>query len=374
MKVKALQCSGKNLLELVEFNKPEPGDDSAVLKVKTCGICGTDLHGIEGKRNVKYPFIPGHEIVATVDSVGRDSNKFIKTIGGTDFKIGDRVTINPRIVCGKCYYCKKFPAYQEMCINSITATSIGSKDYPYLLGGFSEYLYVLPGSEIIKLPVGLSDQVATLIEPFSVAVGLIDRYKCIHDWIAGDAFKINDTIVVYGVGAIGLLMIAGFHLAGAEKIVAVDTQGDRLRLSEEFGATKTIDVTSTCVNERIEIIKGITEDIGAGIVIESCGVPEVINEGIKSLKRRGILFEVGHLLDAGEAKIDPFIICRNEIRILGHYAYPSSQTMLYTAKLLQKCDLPYENLLKFFKLEQFEEVIFGNKKGSAIKPAFLMKN
>jgi threonine dehydrogenase-like Zn-dependent dehydrogenase len=372
MKVKALQCSGKNKLELIEFEKPVPGYDSALLKIKICGICGTDLHGIEGKRDIKYPFIPGHEIVGTIDSIGKDANRFVKTIGGSGLSTGDRVTINPRIVCGKCYYCEKFPSYQEMCINSVTATSIGSKDYPYLLGGFAEYLYVLPGSEIIKLPESLSDEIATLVEPYSVAVGLVDRYKSRHDWSTGDAFDINDTIVVYGIGAIGLLMVAGFSLAGGREIIAVDTQEERLKLSKEFGATNTINVSDTNAEERIKIVNDITKNIGAGVVVESCGVPEVIGEGLRILRRRGILFEVGHLLNAGEAKVDPYIICRNEIKILGHYAYPSSQTMLYAAKILERHEFPYEKLLKFFELEQYREVIFGDKKGYAVKPAFLM--
>ncbi len=113
MEVLALQCSGVNKLELVKFQKPEPSDDCVLLKISMCGICGPDIHGIEGKRTVNFPFIPGHEIVATVDSMGENANKSIKTIGGTEFKVDDRVTINPRIVCGKCYYCQNIPQHQE---------------------------------------------------------------------------------------------------------------------------------------------------------------------------------------------------------------------------------------------------------------------
>jgi len=103
--VKALQCSGPNKLDLVKFPKPVPDDDSALLKIKYCGICGSDLHGIEGKRSIKHPFIPGHEIVAVVDALGKNANRTINCFGGDKLEIGDRVTVNPRIVCGKCYYC-----------------------------------------------------------------------------------------------------------------------------------------------------------------------------------------------------------------------------------------------------------------------------
>jgi len=372
MEVLALQCTGINKLELTRFEKPEPRHDSALLKIKLSGICGTDIHGIEGKRSVKFPFIPGHEIVAFVDSFGKDANKFIKIINGPEIKIGDRVTINPRIVCGKCYYCTNFPMNQEMCINSITATSIGSSNYPHLFGGWAEYIYLLPGSEIIKLPDDLSDKNATLIEPYTCAVGCIDRYSHIHNRIAGDAFEINDTVVIYGVGAIGILMVAGFYLAGAKNIIAIDTIKEKLVLAKEFGANHTINVSDTNANERIKIVKELTENLGAGVVIESCGIPEMINEGINVLKRRGILFEIGHLLDAGQSRINPYVLCRNEIQILGHYAYPSSQSMLFAAKLLERGELPYEKLLKFFRLDQYKEVIFDKKTGNAIKPAFLI--
>ena len=372
MEVNALECTGINELRLGKFKKPEPKFDSLLMKIKTCGICGTDIHGIEGKRSINYPFIPGHEIVGVVETFGKDAGKFIKIINADSIKIGDRITINPRIVCSKCYYCQNFPLNQEMCINSITATSIGSKNFPHLFGGWSEYLYVLPGSEIIKLPDNLSDELATLIEPYTCTAGCVDNYERIHDWKAGDSFKINDTVVVYGMGAIGILMIAGFSLAGVGEIIAIDTRDDRLKIAAEFGAKNTINVSSTTREERIKSIKYITKNLGAGVVVEACGIPEVISEGIAVLKRGGILFEIGHLLNAGDAKIDPYTVCRNEIKIIGRYAYPTSQSMLYAAKILEKGSFPYKKLLKFFKLDQFREVIFDKKGADVIKPAFKM--
>lgn len=370
MKVSALQCSGVNKLELVEFNKPEPLEDAAILKINLCGICGTDIHAIEGKRTIKFPFIPGHEIVARVDSMGKNANKFIKTIGGDEFNVGDSVTINPRITCGKCYYCKNFPQYQELCMGVLTFSSIGSSKYPHLFGGWAEYLYVLPGSEIIKLPENLSDEIATLIEPYACVVGCIDRYRKDHDWISGDAFSINEAIVIYGAGAMGMLMLAGFYLAGARKIIVLDTNQERLNLAKEFGATYNINVSLTTTEERIKRIKDITNGLGVGVVIEACGVPEIINEGIKLLRRKGHFYELGSVLDGVTAKVDPYYICRNEIKIQGYYAYPSSQCFLYAAKLLAENKLPYKKLLQFFNLAQYRDVIFNKKINNAAKTVF----
>ncbi len=257
-----------------------------------------------------------------------------------------------------------------MCLNAITATSIGSSKYPHLFGGWAEYMYVQPGSEIIKLPESLSDGLAALIEPYSCAVGCVDQYKREHDWMSGDAFSINETVVIYGVGAIGMLMLAGFYLAGAKQIVVIDIDQEKLDLAKEFGASYAINVSSTTSNERISKIKTLTNGLGAGVVIEACGVPETITEGINTLRRGGQFFEIGHLLNAGMTEIDPYYICRNEIKILGHYAYPSSRSMLHAAKLLDEHKLPYEKLVKFFDLNQYRDVIFNKKTDNAVKAVF----
>ena len=159
---RALECTGPDQLELVYFNKPVPADGEALLKIELCGICGSDIHGIEGKRSIKYPFIPGHEIVAKVESLGKHADRSIKIFGSDELKIGDRVVINPRTVCGKCYYCKNFPHLQELCLNTITSTGIGSSKSTYLFGGWAEYIYILPNSELIKLPDTLASETAVL--------------------------------------------------------------------------------------------------------------------------------------------------------------------------------------------------------------------
>jgi len=371
MEVLALECSGVNKIELVKFKKQRPSNDSIIIKIGLCGICGTDIHGIEGKRSVKYPFIPGHEIVATIEDMGKNASDSIKKINSNDeLKIGDRITINPRIVCGKCYYCQNMGQYQELCTNAITATSIGSSKPPHLLGGWAEYMHILPGSEIIKLPEKLSDELAVLIEPFACAVGCIGRHLGGYGWITDKKAPINETIVIYGVGAIGMLMLAGFYLAGAKQIIAIDANQKKLELAKKFGASYTIDVLSTTPDERIKKIKEISGGPGAAVVVEACGVPDTIAEGISALRRRGRLYEMGHLLDAGKVELDPNYICRNEIEIMGNYAYPSSQSMVDAALLLGRHELPYERLIKIFNLDQYKEIIFDKKIGDAVKAVF----
>ena len=371
MSVKAIQAIGVNKVEMTEFPMPEVAEDSILLKNLYCGICGTDLHGIQGKRTIKFPIIPGHELVSEVAQIGPKALERTKVFGGADLKVGDKVTINPRIVCGKCYYCRNMPQRPEMCMGARTYnSSIRSDEPPYLFGGWSEYMYILPNSEIIKLPDGIDLKVASLIEPFACSVGLIDRYMRGRDLVTGDGFKVNRDVVVFGVGAIGLLAAACFSLCGAERIICIDAIDEKLELAKKFGADITINVGKTSAAERISLVKDACDGLGASVVVEACGVPETIGEGVQMLRRGGVLYEVGHLLKAKDASIDPNKICRDEISIVGNYAYPSSNCLAYAARILMEEKLPFEELIKMYALDDYDNALFGKKTGAAVKDVF----
>ena len=371
--VRAIECTGIDNLVLSEYPLPEAGRGCALLKILACGVCGTDLHGIAGMRDVGYPFIPGHEVTAVIESVGEGADESIKLFGADKLEKGLFVTINPRIVCGHCYFCKEMPEHPQKCLNARTATSMGSETPPHLFGGFAEYFYALPGSELIALPKGLDAVTGALVEPFSCAVGLVDRHRQGTGKIAGSGFEITEPVVVYGAGAIGILMMAAFCTAGAKTIIAVDIDTDRLELAKSFGAGHMIDAGKTTAEERISIVREITGGIGAGIAVEACGVPALIGEGVYALRRGGKLYEVGHLLKTENACIDPFYICRNEIEILGNYAYPSSNTMRFAAELLSRGRFPYEKLVRKIPFDQGIGAIIDKKLGKAVKPVLVME-
>jgi L-iditol 2-dehydrogenase len=369
-KVRALQCNNSNELIIMEYEKPEPDETSLLLKVDMCGICGSDLHSIEGKRAKKFPFIPGHEIVGTIESLGEKANEHIKIFGADKIEINDRVVVNPRMVCGRCHYCLAYPSNQQLCLNTMTGSSIGSGTPPHLFGGWAEYMYILPKFELIKVPDNLPDEIAVLSEPFSCAVACIDKYKIEHTWKSGDAFGINDAVVIFGAGAIGILMAAGFYHAGAKKIIVADIDQKRLELSKQFGASDIVNVSNTSAEERIEKVMRITNNLGAGIVVEACGVPETLDEGIKMLCRKGKLFEVGQAFQGGTAQIDPYILCKNEIELIGCFAYPSSKTMQYALEILSQRKMPFEKLTELFSIDEYEDVIFKKLTKGAVKPIF----
>jgi len=167
-----------------------------------------------------------------------------------------------------------------------------------------------------------------------------------------------------------VLAVACFHLLGARLIMVIDAVAEKLSLAREFGANITIDATTTTPQGRLATAKEAFESLGPHIVVEACGVPETIDEGIQMLRRGGKLFEMGHLLKAKPAAIRADLICRNEIEIIGNYAYPSSKCLAYAARILMEGKLPYHKLLSCSALENYQEVLFGKRDRFVIKPVF----
>jgi len=368
--VKALQVVDVNQVELTEFPFPVLEEEAILLKMRYCGICGTDMHGIEGKRSLQFPVIPGHELVAQVAKIGPKALERTFVFGRGPLQEGDWVTLNPRIICGRCYYCQNLPQKPEMCMEARTYnSSIGSHEPPHLFGGWSEYMYILPGSEIIKLPEEIDLKVASLIEPLACSVGMLDRYRRNHHWVDGDGFTLNKHVVVFGAGAIGLLAAACFTLAEPRTLICIDTVPEKLDLAKKLGADVVLDGSNTCAAERIAAVKETCEGLGADIVVEACGVPETIDEGSRMLRRGGTLFEMGHLMNTRPAQIDAHLICRNELEIIGNYAYPSGNCLLVAAQILLENKLPFNDLITLFKMDDFQNALFG-KHGNIVKSVF----
>jgi L-iditol 2-dehydrogenase len=327
------------------------------------------LEGIKGHRTLRFPVIPGHEVAAVVEHIGPRALHRSRVLGAATLKVGDRVTINPRIVCGQCHYCRNLPGHQEMCLKASTCgSSLGSAAEPHLLGCWAERLCLLPGSELIRLPDALSDDLAVLTEPFGVAVGLVDRYQRSHEWIAGDGFGLQRMVVIFGAGAIGILAAAAFSLAGAGQVVMVDIDDERLALSRKFGVAHTFNALSS--PPAPEALRAMTDGLGVDVVVEACGVPRAIGQALSLLRRGGTLFEVGHLANVGLAEIDPHAVCRNELEILGHYAYPTSQTLAYATTLLAAHAFPYEALLQCIPLDDYAAVLDDTRRKGPVKMVF----
>jgi len=309
--------------ELREYPIPEVQPGCLLVKMQVSGICGTDKHTYQGytaqyggaaePKPVPFPIIQGHENIGTIAAM--------ESIPCTDFEglplsIGNRVIVGPNISCGNCYYCRHdFPYY--CCQNTRDyGNNLSAKNPPHLFGGWSQYLYVVPGSFVVRVPDELPSDVAVLTEIMAVTVGL-DRAKQISAF-PNESFRFDDTVVVLGVGPQGMCFVMKARMLGAGTIIAVDLSEFRLEFAKRLGADHTMNASKSNPEERLAFVRELTQGRGADVVVECAGVPVAVREGLDLLRLGGLLVEAGNFSDMGEVSISPHRhLCAKNVRILG---------------------------------------------------------
>src|ERR1700681_4100009 len=178
------------------------------------------------------------------------------------------------------------------------------------------YIYIVPGSFLVRVPDDLPSEVAVLTEVIAVTVGL-DRAKQMSAF-PSEAFLFDDTVVVLGVGPLGMCFLMKARMLGAGNIIAVDLSDYRLQFARRLGADHVINASNTTLAERLDFVRGLTHGRGADVVIETAGVPKAVPEGLEMLRLGGLLLEAGNFSDLGEVPISPFRhLCSKSVRILG---------------------------------------------------------
>jgi L-iditol 2-dehydrogenase len=306
--------------EIKEYPLPEPAAGCVLVKMELSGICGTDKHTFQGYttqyggRQLEFPIIQGHENVGTVAAIGGNGN--YSDFEGIPLRVGDRVVVGANVCCGECYYCRHdFPYY---CCENMTdyGNNLSAKDPPHLFGGWSQYMYVVPGSFLVKVPDELPSEIAVLTEIFAVSVGL-DRAKQMSAF-PNESFRFDDTVVVLGVGPLGMCFLMKARMLGAGTIIAVDLSDYRLNFAKRLGADHLMNVAKHSKQERLQIVKDLTNGRGADMVIECAGVPQAVPEALEMLRIGGLLVEAGNFSDLGEVSFSPHRhLCAKNARILG---------------------------------------------------------
>ncbi len=224
----------KEYLKLNYEDAPEPqcGPAEVLVAVKACGICGSDVHGMDGSTGRRRPpIIMGHEAAGVIAETGPGVN---------GWKRGDRVTFDSTIFCGTCEFCQS--GRVNLC-NQRRVLGVSCEDYRQH-GAFAEYVAV-PKRILHRLPDTLSFEHAALIEPFAIAFHALNR----------SPVTLNETAVVVGCGMIGLAVIQAARLAGFGRIVAVDVAPEKLALAARLGATDTIDSRSAPVEKILDLTR-----------------------------------------------------------------------------------------------------------------------
>jgi S-(hydroxymethyl)mycothiol dehydrogenase len=263
-------------VELTTVMVPDPGPGEAVVAVRACGVCHTDLHYREGGINDDFPFLLGHEAAGVVEAVGE---------GVGDVAPGDFVVLNWRAVCGQCRACRKGLAHlcfathnasQKMTLTDGTALS------PALgIGAFVDKTLVAAG-QCTRVDPAVSPAVAGLLG-CGVMAGLGAAM------LTGNVQR-GDSVAVFGCGGVGDAAIAGAKLAGATTIVGVDLDDRKLEWARSFGATHTVNAGR---DDPVEAVREATGGFGADVCIEAVGHPAVLEQAFYARDLAGTVVQVG---------------------------------------------------------------------------------
>jgi L-iditol 2-dehydrogenase len=304
-----------------EFPVSDPGPGAVLLKMSLSGICGTDKHTYRGEsrqyvgtpheREIAYPLICGHENVGTIAAVGEG----VRDSAGEPLRPGDRVVPGANVPCGRCYYCTGgYPYYFCQHLEDY-GNSLNCAQPPYLLGGWAEYLYLLPRSRLFRVPEELPDEVAVLTEVMAVTHGVETAMTLLG--LQG-ASPSGYTVAVLGVGPLGLCHVIKARLSGASTIIATDRLRGRLEMAGTFGADLLLDVTATDGPERAAAVAAATRGLGADIVIDCSGFPETFTEALALVRTGGVVIEAGTFVDMGPVPVNPnSAICTRSVTVLG---------------------------------------------------------
>jgi L-iditol 2-dehydrogenase len=268
-------------LEMVQMDEPEIGPDDLLVRVRACGICGSDVHGMDGSTGRRIPpVVMGHEAAGVVERAGKNVH---------DLKKGDRVTFDSTIYCGQCVFCARGDV--NLCENR-QVLGVSPGEYRRH-GAFAEFVAV-PRRIVYRLPDSLSFEQAALIEAASVAVHAVNLTPV----------RLGDTGVVVGSGMIGVLTVQALRAAGCANVIAIDPVESRLKMAAELGATE---VRTSGV--------GVTN---ADVVIECVGANDSVQTAIGCARKGGAVTLVGNFAPKVELPLQ--VIVTRQIRLQGSCA------------------------------------------------------
>jgi L-iditol 2-dehydrogenase len=316
--MRAVVYRGVNDVRIETVPVPAIGRGELLVRVHTCGVCGTDLKKIATGSH-SAPRIFGHEMSGEVATVGEGVN---------NFRPGDRVVVLHHIPCGDCFYCRHNTFAQCETYKKVGVTA----GFEPSGGGFAEYIRVMDWivrQGTVRIPDGVSFEQASFLEPVSTCLKGIERLGVVRD----------ETILVIGQGAIGILLGVLAKRAGA-RVVTTDLHPERLTMSKRFGLDAALDASRT---NTVEAIRELTEGRGADAAILAVGGNGLIRTAIDAVRPGGRVMLFAQTV-RGEATVDPASICVDEKTLLGSYS-ASIESQEDTVNFVMNGEIDLEGLI-----------------------------
>ncbi len=295
--------------EIQDVDTPRVSDEDVLIQVMACGICGSDVHGMNGSTGRRRPpIIMGHEASGVITAVGDRVR---------DWSVGDRVTFDSTVYCGQCHFCQQ--GQINLC-DQRRVLGVSCDEYRRH-GAFAEYI-VVPQHIVYHLPEAVSFAQGAMVEAVSIAVHAVSRVS----------LKPGDTAVVVGSGVIGLLVIQALRAAGCQQVVAVDIDQGRLELAQRLGADMALNPANTDVTQQV---LDCTEGRGAHVAFEVVGMTSTLQAAISVLRKGGQLALVGNLSPQVEFPLQAVVT--RELTVYGSCAscgeYPTCLDLMAKQKI-----------------------------------------
>jgi len=337
--MRAVIIDAPGIIRVDNVPDPTPRPDEVLVRVGACGICGTDLHIIDGDSPLaRYPIIPGHEFAGEVVALGSD---VAQRYGKENITVGSRIAVEPNLYCGYCDSCRT--GHENLCLN-YAALGVTTN------GAVAQYVTV-PVAKAYALPDNMSFREGALIEPVSCAVHGMHILNP----------RSGDTFLIVGAGTMGLLLLQLAVRGGASRVAMVDVNAQRLALAEQLGPTRTYSDIKQALKD---------EPLGFNCVIDATGVAPVIENAFMAVKRGGKLLIFGVASNEARISLSPFRIYNDEITIIGSmavlFSFQAALDLISTGVINTEA-----MLTKALPLQDFLEALDMVRYGKGVKTQIL---
>jgi putative phosphonate catabolism associated alcohol dehydrogenase len=341
---------------LQEYPVRDPGPGEALVRVRLATICRSDIHTWAGRRPGPLPTILGHEIIGTVAALGPRMERDLR---GEPLAIGDPVTWTLCVSCGDCHYCRD-RALPQKCVSLRKYGHERAAEPPHLLGGFAEYCHLLPGTGVVRLPSSLADE-----EAVPLNCGGATMVAAVEAAGIGP----GDTVVVLGLGLLGLYAVALARARGAGRVIALDALASRRALGTRFTADAVLNPVALGPDGSVARVRALAPPDGADAVIEAAGDPALVPLGLRMLRMGGRAVVAGLVFPGAALAFDGELLVRHALTLRGVHNYlPRHLVEAVDFATKHRACLPLRELVETrFPLDRLDEAFLAAAERRALR-------
>lgn len=356
--MRTLVLNEEKKLEIKTIDSDSAKQKGIRLSVIASGICGTDLHILEGEGNYSGNVILGHEFYGSVEEIEKGTE--VKCLNG-NIEVGDLVTVVPGVTCNKCAYCNSLPLNENYCLDrSVFGLNMVGEKSDLIFGGNMEQVFIPQKFYLYKVPKSWPLGLATLLEPVSVAVKTVK--KAIK--YAENTKNRSLTAVVFGLGTLGFFISMALKSRGVQ-VIGIDPEKSRRDRALRNGIEDAYSDEEMTMEFYQKYCREKWNEIEADMVFEVVGKPEVFGQALNFARKGGVVVEVGNFLYSGNVEVSPNLICNRELVILGSVlADPNSY--FEAEEILQKFVDKSEEVVTNYHLDEYTQAFnsaFSRKEG-----------